>query len=164
QMLANIPSLRAKYPTYADFAGKSLHDIFPSQVETATVRIATEFASVLLMNQGGTTFSPTRLPAEAQFSPIYAILIDDFNKDGFQDILLGGNFFGVLPDQGRYDASYGSLLLGDDTGAFEPASLQDSGFVISGEVRQIKSLQTASGETHIFAARNNDTVAIFKLK
>jgi hypothetical protein len=163
QMLVNIPSLQTKYATYADYAGEPVRDIFPrGQLEAATVCMATEFASFLLMNNGDETFNITPLPVEAQFSPIYAILIDDFNKDGYQDMLLGGNFFGVPPDQGRYDAGYGSLLLGDGTGAFVPVSLQNSGFVVTGEVRQIKSLQTATGETLIMAARNNDTVVIFK--
>lgn len=163
QMFINIPSLRITYPTYADYAGKSLQDIFsPEQLEAATVRTATEFGSVLLMNNGDETFELKQLPVEAQFSPLYTILIDDFNKDGFQDMLLGGNFHGVPPDQGRYDASYGSLLLGDGTGNFVAVSLQTSGFVASGEVRQIKSIQTASGETLVMAARSNDTAVIFR--
>ncbi|MCH8875070.1 VCBS repeat-containing protein [candidate division KSB1 bacterium] len=116
----------------------------------------------LLMNNGDETFNVEPLPVEAQFSPIHAILVDDFNDDGFQDMLLGGNFYGVPPDQGRYDASYGSLLLGDGTGNFVAVSLQTSGFVASGEVRQIKSIQTASGEILVMAARSNDTVVIFR--
>lgn len=163
QMFINIPSLRTTYPTYADYAGKSLQDIFSSeQLEAATIRKATEFASALLINNGDETFNVEPLPVEAQFSPIHAILVDDFNKDGNQDMLLGGNFSGVPPDQGKYDASYGQLLLGDGTGFFGPVSLQNSGFVVSGEVRQIKPLQTASGETLIMVARNNGTVVTFK--
>ncbi len=163
QMLSNIPSLRDKYPTYADYAGESIRDIFPNkQLEAATIRQATEFASILLLNNGDETFSSRPLPVEAQFSPIYAILVDDFNQDGYQDMLLGGNFSGVPPDQGRYDASYGSLLLGDGTGTFTPVSLQNSGFVVTGEVRQIKALQTAAGKTLIMVARNNDTVLMFR--
>jgi len=163
QMLANIPSLQAKYPTIAAYAGKSVQDIFPrEQLKAATVRTATQFASILLMNNGDKKFNVNQLPVEAQFSPIYAILIDDFNEDGYQDMLLGGNFHGVPPDQGRYDAGYGCLLLGDGTGAFAPVSLQHSGFAVTGEIRHIKSLQTASGETLVMAARNNDTVVAFR--
>ena len=163
QMFVNIPSLRTKYPAYAAYAGELLEDIFPSeQLEAATIRTATEFASVLLMNNGDETFDVEPLPVEAQFSPIHAILVDDFNDDGKADLLLGGNFYGVPPDQGRYDASYGSLLLGDGTGNFVAASLQTSGFVASGEVRQIKSIRTASGETLVMAARSNDTAVIFR--
>jgi hypothetical protein len=168
QMLTAIPSLQAKYPTIAAYAGKSVHDIFSrQQLQAATVRTATQFASLLLMNNGdlagqAETFNVTQLPVEAQFSPIYAILIEDFNQDGHQDMLLGGNFYGVPPDQGRYDAGYGCLFLGGGTEIFASVSLQNSGFAVTGEIRQIKSLQTASGETLVMAARNNDTVVTFR--
>ena len=39
-------------------------------------------------------------------------LADDFDGDGRMDLLLGGNFHGVPPILGRYDASYGLLLRG----------------------------------------------------
>jgi hypothetical protein len=161
-IISHIPALRSQYPAYANFAGRTIQEIFsPQQLSSATVRTATEFASLLLLNQGDETFRPTPLPVEAQFAPIYAMLIGDFNRDGNKDLLLGGNFYGVPPEQGRYDASYGCLLLGDGAGTLAPASLQSSGFVIAGEVRAIKSVQTASGKTLIMAARNNDTVVIF---
>jgi hypothetical protein len=161
-MFSHFPALRKKYSTYTDYAGKPLQKIFPAeQLQAATVRTAMEFASLLLMNQGGETFQRVQLPAEAQFSPIYAILIDDFNQDGNQDMLLGGNFYGAPPEQGRYDASYGSLLLGDGKGTFAPASLQASGFIVSGEVRAIKPLQTVSAAL-IMVARNHGTVATFQ--
>ena len=163
QMLSNIPALRNKYTTYKEYAGESIGDIFSrEQLEAAQVRTANEFASILLLNSGVESFQIRQLPVEAQFSPIYAILIDDFNQDSYQDMLLSGNFYGVPPILGRYDASYGCLLFGDGTGTFKPVSLQESGFVVTGEVRQTKPLLTASGETLLIVARNNDTVAIFK--
>jgi len=131
-------------------------------LEAAQVRTVKEFASILLLNSGVETFQIQQLPVEAQFSPIYAILIDDFNQDSYQDMLLSGNFYGVPPILGRYDASYGCLLFGDGTGTFKPVSLQESGFVVTGEVRQTKPLLTASGETLLIVARNNDTVVLFK--
>ncbi len=163
QMLVHIPALQAHYTKYADYAGKTVQEVFPAeQLQAATVRTATEFASVILMNAGNETFRILPLPTEAQFAPVYAILCDDFNSDGQQDLLLGGNFYGAPPEQGRYDAGYGCLLLGNGAGAFKAATLQESGFVVTGEVREIRSLPTVSGEALIMAARNNDTVAIFR--
>lgn len=163
QFVNNIPSLQAKYPAYADFAGETIEDIFdPEQLKASEIRKAVEFASVVLMNNGDETFTKKMLPIEAQFSPIYAILVDDFDSDGFQDLLLGGNFSGVPPELGRYDASYGSVLLGDGTGSFTPAGLQKSGFVVTGEIRQFKTLENASGQKQIIVARNNDSVVVFK--
>lgn len=161
----NIPFLGEKYPKYADFAGETIEDIFDQdQLKTAQIRKAVEFASVVLMNNGDESFTKKSLPVEAQFSPVYTILVDDFNKDGFQDLLLGGNFSGVPPVIGRYDASYGSVLLGDGTGLFTPTSLQNSGFVVTGEIRHFKMLENARGQKKIIVARNNDSVVIFTLE
>ncbi len=168
QMFANVPSLRARYKTFADYAGASVQDIFSSeQLQAAAVRQASEFASMLFINKGDPArlgFNLMRLPIEAQFSPIQAILVDDFDRDGFQDLLLGGNFYGVPPDQGRYDASYGCLLLGDGRGMFAPVSLQSSGGLVTGEVRHLKEVRTAAGETLVLAVRNNDSVVVFLSK
>ncbi len=74
---------------------------------------------------------------------------------------MGGNFSGVPPDLGRYDASYGSVLLGDGTGAFTTTPIQSSGFVVTGEIRQMKKIKTPNSQNQILVARNNNTVAIF---
>ena len=164
QFVENIPSLQTKFSKYADFAGKSIEDIFQlDQLKKAKIKKAVVFASVILLNNGDETFTRKILPMEAQYSPVYTILIDDFDKNGSQDLLLGGNFSGVPADLGRYDASFGSLLLGDGTGSFMPASLQQSGFVVTGEVRQFKIVHNASDRRLIVAARNNDTILTFQL-
>ncbi|HBN44925.1 MAG TPA: hypothetical protein DD389_00470 [Candidatus Marinimicrobia bacterium] len=162
KFIDNIPYLREKYIKYADFAGEAIEDIFDQdQLKASEIRKVVEFASVVLMNSGNETFTIKTLPIEAQFSPIYAILIDDFDGDGFQDLLMGGNFSGVPPDLGRYDASYGSVLLGDGTGAFTTTPIQSSGFVVTGEIRQMKKIKTPNSQNQILVARNNNTVAIF---
>ena len=161
-MVENISFLQEKYPTYVDYAGEAINDIFTkNQLQSATLRQVVEFASVVLINNGNETFTKNILPIEAQFSPIYSLLIDDINNDGFQDLLTGGNFSGVPPDLGRYDASYGEAFLGDGQGSFTPLHFQTSGFVVNGEIRQMKKINTPNNQDRIMVARNNHTVAIF---
>ncbi len=158
-----IPALKQKYPASADYGGQSIARIFPAgELAAATVLTATHFASTLLLNRGDGTFGVEPLPEEAQFSPVYAVLLGDFNRDGQRDILLGGNFFGVAPDRGRYDASYGTLLLGDGSGSFQPATLQQSGFAVTGEIRHMLRLGAAGGDSLIIVARNNAGVKIYR--
>jgi enediyne biosynthesis protein E4 len=52
------------------------------------------------------------LPAEAQVSPIFAIVAEDVNNDGIMDILLFGNIYGLKPEVGRLDANKGVYCLG----------------------------------------------------
>ncbi len=166
QLLTHIPPLRSKFTSYADFGSQTLREMFPpEQLESAELRTVTEFASMLLLNRGKTGepgFHLRKLPAEAQFSPVYSILLEDINADGHADLLLGGNLYGVPPDRGRYDASYGTLMFGNGAGEFSPVSLPESGFVLTGEVREIQTLQNAAGQTWILAARSNDRVAVFQ--
>jgi hypothetical protein len=85
---------------------------------------AFELGSGILLNDGKGKFKFTRLPMAAQFSVMQAISVNDFDHDGFADILLGGNLYGAKPEVGRYDASHGVLLKGDGLGKFYFGSRQ----------------------------------------
>jgi hypothetical protein len=165
ELVSRIPSLKTKYPTYKDFAASRIEDIFPAaDLKSATVREAYTFASSVALNNGNGTFTIRQLPTEAQFAPIYASLAQDFDGDGHVDLLVGGNFYGVPPVLGRYDASYGLVLRGKGDGNFEPVSMEESGVAVDGQVRRIKSLRGAKGQRLIVIARNNDKVEILRVK
>ena len=163
ELVKKIPSLRSKYPSYKAFGASRIEDIFPAaDLSQAQVREAYTFASAVALNNGNGTFTLRPLPLEAQFAPIYASLAGDFDGDGKTDLLVGGNFYGVTPMLGRYDASYGLMLRGDGKGAFTPVDMERSGLVIDGQVRDLKSLRGAKGERLIVVARNNDKVMILR--
>ena len=157
ELVRLMPQLRGKYPSYAAFGASRIGDIFPaSELRRATVLEADDFASAVALNQGDGTFELRPLPPEAQFAPVYASLAGDFDGDGRTDLLLAGNFYGVTPVQGRYDASYGVLLRGDGTGRFAAVDLEASGLVIEGQVRHMALLRRAGGDRLIVVARNGD--------
>ena len=72
---------------------------------------------------------------------MYGIAVDDFDRDGKIDILMGGNFYGSKPEVGIYDASYGVLLKGNGNGDFTAIPPEASGIVINGQVRDIITLK-----------------------
>jgi hypothetical protein len=163
ELVRAIPQLRGKYPSYASFGASRIEDIFPaSELRQASVLEATDFATSVALNRGNGTFDLQPLPIEAQFAPIYAALAEDFDGDGHTDLLLAGNFSGVTPVQGRYDASYGLLLRGDGTGRFAPVDLEASGLVLDGQVRHMALLRRANGERLIVVARNDDKLQILR--
>jgi hypothetical protein len=163
ELLQKIPSLRNKYPSYKDFGASRIEDMFPTaDIRQAQVREAYTFSSAVALNNGNGTFALRALPAEAQFAPIYASLAGDFDGDGKMDLLVGGNLYGVIPMLGRYDASYGLLLRGDGKGGFTAVDMDRSGLMIDGQVRDIKSLRAANGETLIVVARNNEKVMVLR--
>jgi hypothetical protein len=165
ELVRKIPSLRSKYPSYRDFGASRIEDIFPAvDLKSATIREAYTFASSVALNNANGTFTVQQLPTEAQFAPIYASLAQDFDGDGHVDLLIGGNFYGVIPTLGRYDASYGLMLRGKGDGHFEPVDMEESGVEIDGQVRRIKSLRGANGQRLIVVGRNNDKLEILRVK
>ena len=100
---------------------------------------------------------------EAQFSPVNAILCDDFDGDGFKDLLLAGNEYQADVMTGRYDASYGCFLKGIGKKLFETIRPESSGFIINGDVKDLAMLRTFTGDKIILAAVNNDTLRVFKV-
>ncbi|MEM6631998.1 MAG: hypothetical protein AAF694_20145, partial [Bacteroidota bacterium] len=78
-----------------------------------------------------------------------------------EDIWLGGNFYGVKPQVGRYDASRGTLLRGTDNRSFEYMEGKKSGIYVRGEVRDAEVIPTSTGN-QLLVARNNDTALLFR--
>ena len=96
-------------------------------------------------------------------SPMFGLLVEDIDKDGNLDILLGGNFYAAKPEVGRYDASNGLWLKGDGKNGFQPVSYLQSGFDLKGEIRDLVLLQRGK-ERLVLAARNNDRIQLFSLR
>ena len=163
ELIRQIPELRSRYRSYADFGASRIEDIFStSELRQANVLETYHLASSVAVNNGDGTFDLRPLPVEAQFAPIYAVLAQDFDGDGHTDLLVAGNFHGVPPVRGRYDASYGLLLRGDSAGRFQSVDMEASNLVLDGQVRDLKLLRRADGGRVVVVARNNDTVQILR--
>ena len=116
-----------------------------------------------MINEGNGKFTLRALPVEAQFSPVFGIEIGDFNDDSNMDILLGGNMYKVKPQVGRYDASYGTLLIGDGKNNFKAMAAKSSGIKLDGEVRDIVTIKNLNNSI-LLISRNNDSVLTYEKK
>jgi hypothetical protein len=163
ELVRLLPALRSRYPSYAEFGASRVEDIFEkAELREATVREARTFASAVAVNAGQGTFALRALPVEAQLAPVYASVARDFDGDGRTDLLVGGNFWGAPPIQGRYDASYGLLLRGDGSGRFAAVDLPESGVALTGQVRHMQPLRSARRGTLIAVARNDDRLQLLR--
>jgi hypothetical protein len=161
-LVGQLPQLKKKYLKYRDFAEQRVEDIFtPEQLQNTLKYEAKEMRSCLLINEGKGKFSLKPLPVEAQISPNFGLLIRDFDGDGHQDIILGGNLYGVKPEIGRFDSSYGLLLKGDGKANFTPLPAQQSGLRLEGEVRDFQLLKV-QGKELLLVARNNEPMQVFE--
>lgn len=161
-LTSQIPSLKKKFLKYDSYKDKTFETIFTPEERVGTLEsYAYELASILLINNGS-SFELRKLPMEAQFSPIYAIEIADFNSDSIPDLLLGGNLYKVKPEAGRYDASYGTLLLGTGDCKYDFLPTTKSGLSIDGEIRDFE-IVVINEKKYLLVARNNDSVLSFKI-
>ncbi|WP_420149360.1 VCBS repeat-containing protein [Spirosoma sp.] len=161
-----MPTIKKKFVKYDDYAGKKINEILDEdQLKQAVVKQAFTAETMLLLNDGKGNLAAQALPNEVQFSPVCGAVFTDYDQDGRTDLLLGGNFLDVLPEIGRYDASYGIVLrnkgkTASGTVSYEFVNPAVSGFFVRGQVRRMARL--AQGQ--LILAKNNDRAQIFTLK
>lgn len=157
-----MPYVGEKFKDFHSFASSKLIDILPEEtVEEAVVYEISNFESIILINNNG-ELTAEKLPIQAQISPIKNSLVEDFNNDGFKDILLVGNHYGVEVETVRYDAGYGSLFLGDGKNKFKFLSPDKSGFYTPTDARSVSSIKTNNNGRVYLVTNNNDSLALFK--
>ena len=162
ELLTQLNTLRRKFPDYSSYANAKLTDVFsPDDLASASVLTATELRTVLYINTGS-RFEKRDLPIQAQFAPVHAIEILDYNRDGNKDMILAGNRNAMCVRLGVMDANYGQLYEGDGKGNFRYVPQTESGLIIVGDVRSLKALPI-KGKLHLFIGINNFGVAAYML-
>jgi enediyne biosynthesis protein E4 len=163
ELTEQITGLDKKFRHYSDFGGKTAEDIFGKTIIAQSgLKKAVLFESCIFRNNGNGTFKIEKLPVEAQFSPVRDIIVNDFNNDGIQDIVLTGNDYQVRPSLGRYDASYGWFLPGKADGSFRAMMPAESGLTIKGDSRRIMCIEI-HGKPYLAASVNNGKLQIFRI-
>ena len=163
-LMNQLPYLKSKFPKHADYAGRRITEIFTKeQLDKATVKKVYTFATTVFFGNKEGAFLQQPLPIEAQFSPVFSIMVQDFDSDGYKDLLLAGNFYGVQPQMGRYDASYGTLLKGNGAGGFTSVPMRHSGLSLNGQIRDIASLTYANKSAAIIFAKNDGAIQVYEI-
>ena len=118
---------------------------------------AETLSSSCFINDGKGNFTRTDLPDEMQFAPVFNFTSVQQNQQ--TAFMATGNFYGVVPYEGRYDALLPTLATYNKNAArFDhPVSLP----AIDGEVRDAKWINTAKGKI-MAIARNNKGIVFLK--
>lgn len=161
-MMLQLPGLRKKFPLYDDYAKAGITDLFSSEaLQQAKLVTANTFQSVMVKNNGTHPWTISVLCVEAQFAPVFGILVNDYDADGFEDILLSGNFYGAEVINGQYDAFKGLFLRGNGRGDFKVA---ENGFCIEGDGKGLAEILQANNTPIILAALNNDSLVAIECR
>jgi hypothetical protein len=162
QLVKQVPPLKRKFLRYENFKKVTLEDILTTEKQGEAVHLmAKEFRSVYLENGPG-GFSMRALPKEAQVFPIFDLVAEDLNEDGYVDLLAVGNLTAVQPEIGRMDAGHGLVLSGLGGGKFAALPIETSGFLVIGEGRQMASVADSKGGRVVIVGRNNDRLQTFR--
>lgn len=148
--------------SYKDFSDKSIQELFPERLlEKAKIQLGTWFKSCVAINEGNGYFILKAFPAEVQFSSVNAILVSDVNDDGKNDLIMGGNDSGFMPQYSKHDASYGHVLINDGIGNYRYIPSRESGFFVKGDIREFINFPY-KGENHFLVLINNQAPRMFK--
>lgn len=151
-----------KIKTYGEYGKSSLQDLFDNEtINGSYSQSANGLKSIYLQNNGPKGFSAKELPFAAQISTIFGILIDDYNQDGFPDVLCHGNFYGTDPTMDRMSESTGTLLLNDGKGWFVPERSINSGFWSRKEARGLVCMNRSGKRPIVLGTNHNDTISCY---
>jgi hypothetical protein len=149
-----LPLLKKHYLRYAEYAGVIMKDVFYGWVDTIKPVMAEKLASVVCYGDGKGNFGMNDLPAELQLSPI--MTFQKMPGSGKNVYISGGNFFDVIPYEGRYDAQALAVFSAkndEEISVYPPQSV----YQYNGQVRDLKWLNTKQ-EKLLLVAGNNDSL------
>src|SRR4030095_9052784 len=101
------------------------------------------------------------LPDDLQLAPIFSFQKLNTTSANGNMYLSGGNFFDVIPYEGRYDAQPLALFGINKNNAitYFPEPLLSG---LKGQVRDVRMIHTAKNEEAILVARNNENIKLYK--
>jgi hypothetical protein len=161
-LTASLPFIAGRFPTHKAYSEATLDDVLGEARTRANMVRAVTLATTVFLNRGD-HFEAVPLPAEAQFSPAFAVTVADFNGDGCEDLFLSQNFFAAEPGIPRLDAGRGLLLFGDGKGGLRAVPGQESGIKIYGEQRGAAVADfDEDGRPDLVVTQNGGQTRLFK--
>jgi hypothetical protein len=156
-----IPGLKKSNLKNRDYADRTVQELFDGTIDSAIKWEVNTAASMVALNDGKGAFQLIPLPDEMQLSSIRAFNLTDINRDGKPDLLAAGNFFDLLPQFCRIDASYGHVALNKGAGKFDVVHPGYTGINIHGQVRQILPIKVRQSASLLFV-QNNERPRIYQ--
>jgi hypothetical protein len=152
-----LPVLKKAYLSYNEVAGQTVQYMFFDLFKDYKELKAEVLGSSVFINDGKGNFKRSDLPGELQFAPVFSFCQLGNNTRHY---LAAGNFYGVIPYEGRYDALRPTLFAYDTkTNQFNTQSVLPS---VNGEVRDARWINYTGNQKLLLLARNNNDIVFLK--
>ncbi|RYZ49890.1 MAG: hypothetical protein EOP49_15220 [Sphingobacteriales bacterium] len=155
--------MRKRFTSYKDYSTATMQDIFPNGELQQSKRLQVSETNSVCYLRTGNKFIKQLLPAEAQFSMITKIICDDFDHDGYKDLVLMGNHSDNRLKIGSIDANYGCLLKGDGRGGFSYLPQSVSGLNVAGDVKAAE-LMKIMGQSYLMIGAADHSLQVYKTR
>jgi hypothetical protein len=149
-----LPVLKKGYLQYGEVAGKTVQYIFDDLFQGYEELKAEVLGSSVFINNGKGNFSRSDLPAALQQSPLMAFA-------SYNNSFIGaGNFYGVIPYEGRYDAQVPVLF------SYKGGSMRAATYFrnVTTEVRDMQWIRTVGSQRTLVVSSNNDSLQFLRFK
>jgi len=157
-LVQQIPSFNKRFLYYSDYAKSDMKDLLGDKLKLAKRYFASQMASVLLENSNN-RLTVHELPEEAQWYPVYSIVLADVDGDGKKDIITGGNQSFSRIKFGAYGSGKGDVFINKGQCKFERLSPLVSGLNVRGDIRNA----IATGNKLVFGI-NNQQPLVFEVR
>lgn len=158
QLELALPSLKRRHLSYDDVAGKTVQYLFGDLLKDCIELQVETLSSSYFINDGKGNFTRSDLPEALQLSPVFSFT--SFPTGNRNNYLASGNFYGVLPFEGRYDAMNPTVFNFDkNLGHFNVLSDLPE---IDGEFRDAKWINYTDRTKILVIARNNAQLVFLK--
>ena len=160
-MVEQIPGLKKANLRNRDYADRTVQELFEERIDSAIRWEVSTAASMVALNDGKGRFRTIPLPDLMQLSSVRAIRLTDVNQDGRVDLLAAGNYFDLLPQFCRIDASAGHVAINQGQGSFSVVPSRIAGLSENGQSRHILPIRTPKGQAMLFV-QNNERPKLYR--
>lgn len=157
-----FPTFKDAFPTRSAFGAAEVAQIVGDNRKAPVLGEANWFDSIVLLNRGD-RFEIRPLPLEAQVSPVFGIVVTDFDGDGHEDLFLAQNFSANDREEMQHDAGRSVWLRGDGHGGFSAVPGQESGLLVYGDARGAATADfDRDGRPDLVVGQNSAATRLFR--
>jgi enediyne biosynthesis protein E4 len=158
-----MPLLKKHYVLYTEYAGVPMKDVFYGWIDTIKPVMAERLANAVCLGDGKGNFAINDLPAGLQLAPIMSFQKLKKPLPRGNTYLCVGNYFEIIPYEGRYDAQPLALL--EFTQSGRPRYVHQPDLLsVKGQVRDAKWIHIAGKGDVLMVARNKEGLLFYQMK